>query len=401
MVNPQEAIALPDKWWHSTCNLDEHSVAIGFFESWRGKLHQAASRGDLKVVKELSKDIKALPTENGHSPLYAAAKRGHQSVVEVLGSIAKSSANKKMILSDAIGEASEFGELAIAKQLVSFRAQVGLAASAKESHPLLRAMKGGHLQTLTYLLKARADASVLTSNEGLDALKEAATDSHLSVVAFLLESKYYSSWKLNGRLEASTGRTLAHLAAIAGRVDVLRYLISRGASISLGDDDGNTMLHLIARKCKFPCHFDTARFLLEHGAKVGAENGNAVQPLHEAAFYGHLRCAEMLVQRRADVGASDNDGTLPLHAAAASGHVDILQLLLQSRADPTITVPATPVAVAAQHEHWSVVEALVRVGVLLDENTQELAEKAGIDTKAWRPAVKRRRRRRKKMSNEL
>lgn len=58
-----------------------------------------------------------------------------------------------------------------------------------------------------------------------------------------------------------------------------------------------------------------------------------VTPLHRAAGYNHLEIAKFLIQSGADVDAEDAHGLIPLHYAANFGHADIVQLLVDSNSD--------------------------------------------------------------------
>ncbi len=74
-------------------------------------------------------------------------------------------------------------------------------------------------------------------------------------------------------------------------------------------------------------HTDCVRFLLEHGAKVDAENDLA---LRWAAEGGHLECMRLLVQHGADVHAQ-NDWAVS--KSAEKGHLNCVRLLLDLGVD--------------------------------------------------------------------
>lgn len=53
------------------------------------------------------------------------------------------------------------------------------------------------------------------------------------------------------------------------------------------------------------------------------------QPLHWAAFLGHLEVLKLLVARGADLGCKDRKGYGLLHTAAASGQIEVVKYLLR------------------------------------------------------------------------
>ena len=70
------------------------------------------------------------------------------------------------------------------------------------------------------------------------------------------------------------GKTALHLAAINGRVGVVRILLSKGADASSGDITGSTPLHVGA----FRGFEGVARLLIEHGANVSAKTHQGATP---------------------------------------------------------------------------------------------------------------------------
>ncbi|XP_064649515.1 NF-kappa-B inhibitor-like protein 1 [Lineus longissimus] len=54
--------------------------------------------------------------------------------------------------------------------------------------------------------------------------------------------------KVNRIVESDKSRTVLHLACVKGRDDVVRYLLKKGADASLGDEHGDTALHLAAKR---------------------------------------------------------------------------------------------------------------------------------------------------------
>ena len=88
--------------------------------------------------------------------------------------------------------------------------------------------------------------------------------------------------------------------------EVARLLIERGANVNIADKDGATPL----LRCQ---SVEIAQLLIAHGANVNATDKEGMTPLHMAAF-GESRSelGELLVKHGADVNARNREGYTPL-----------------------------------------------------------------------------------------
>ena len=78
---------------------------------------------------------------------------------------------------------------------------------------------------------------------------------------------------------------------------MVRLLLRHSADVRMRDKDGQTPLHLAARKC----HVDAAALLIEHGADVNSRCMRERTPLYGAGNVGMTR---LLLQHGADFQAS-------------------------------------------------------------------------------------------------
>lgn len=86
---------------------------------------------------------------------------------------------------------------------------------------------------------------------------------------------------------------------------MLRSLISEGMNINVQLDDGQTPMHLAAKK-------GIQRMLWG----TNKDNLSIQFSIYDA---GHLEIVKLLIEREADVNASATDGETPLHQAAWEG----------------------------------------------------------------------------------
>lgn len=89
---------------------------------------------------------------------------------------------------------------------------------------------------------------------------------------------------------SQNGRRALNYAAINNRVDAIRFLLARGASIEATNITGFTALHHAAEYGSL----DAARVLLAAGADPKHTNAEGVTPLARARQEGHLDVAELL-----------------------------------------------------------------------------------------------------------
>lgn len=193
------------------------------------------------------------------------------------------------------------------------------------------------------------------------------------------------------------------LSAKAGHLDILLYLLSKGAQIDLTDDAGNTALNLA-------CISDSteeAEALLKAGANPNLGNKEGRFPLMSAAAHGNNDLVSMLFTKQVDVnmvsdagsavwcatfadkvttvqalidnGASLNprfpppvDPTNPrvsvLGAAATTGDLGLLRLLLNKGANVDGTGPdgTSALGVAAEHNQVNIMQELLRQDANID-----------------------------------
>lgn len=119
-----------------------------------------------------------------------------------------------------------------------------------------------------------------------------------------------------------------HEAALAGDIEKVKSLISRGADVNEKDEGGRTALHYACEKG----HAEVARLLINQGARINVTTAMmASTPLHYAVMRGDKQTVELLLSKGADINAKNRDGSTPLFETMKSttaGSKELFELLV-------------------------------------------------------------------------
>ncbi len=157
-----------------------------------------------------------------------------------------------------------------------------------------------------------------------------------------------------------TQTTALHCAAFANNVDVVAYLLNKGADPTAEDHNGMQPLH-------FAAYNDCARvvpLLADAAPQLGRQPGRSgvreCSPMHVAAAFGCSSAVSAMLASGLLVDAQDVEGQTPLHWAACSGDCPTVIVLLEADADKKARddYGFMPVRVAELCGHFSVVRLL-------------------------------------------
>jgi ankyrin repeat protein len=120
-----------------------------------------------------------------------------------------------------------------------------------------------------------------------------------------------------------------HEFAQKGDLANVKALIEKSPeSIDAKDKDGRTPLHWACRGV----HLDVVRYLVEKGADVNAEDNNKIVPLHSLASRNDARAIAILLDNGAEVDARDYRSNTALHYAAMNDATDAVEILVTAGA---------------------------------------------------------------------
>jgi len=125
------------------------------------------------------------------------------------------------------------------------------------------------------------------------------------------------------------GYTALMGAARGASLEMIRFLLSRGAQAALADKRGFTALHwaVAQRDRDASGQASCLCALLDAGAVPNAQNEEGITPLMNAAWFGCRDSARELLRRGADSLLRDSKGRTAKDLAAERGHNDVVELL--------------------------------------------------------------------------
>jgi len=125
--------------------------------------------------------------------------------------------------------------------------------------------------------------------------------------------------------------TALHVASSMGHIDCIRLLLDRKPSmIQLTNLQGHTPLHLAQS------NVEVVRYLIERGADVMCGDITGDTPLHIAAMENEVASIAYLLSCGVDVNILNHDGGTPLHCAADEKQRDATACLIELGADVNI-----------------------------------------------------------------
>jgi ankyrin repeat protein len=254
---------------------------------------------------------------------------------------------------DSLAVLAGRGELRLVKRYVGAATNAGVLAASNAEKALVTAV--GHIGVIEFLLGLEWDKSYV----GLgNALYAASQLGHLESVTALFKAG------ADARVVCDDGWTPLHVASAAGHLDVVKALLNDDPNADPFDDYERTPLHLAS----LGGHLDVVTTLLKADADLKVTDEREFTPLHMASMNGNSDVVKALLDAEADVNAVAVSGILPLYLASAQGHLDVVKALLAAEVDAEAVSPKkfTVLVIAANNRHFDVVKAMLDAGVSLE-----------------------------------
>lgn len=190
---------------------------------------------------------------------------------------------------------------------------------------------------------------------------------------------------LVGLLVAFEGPAFAgeiHELARTGDLEGVKALIGQDpALVDAKDKDGRTPLHWACRGV----HLEIVRFLVDRGADCNAADNNEIVPLHSLAARNNTEAIELLLAKGALIDAKAYRGHTALHYAAMDDAADGAALLIERGADIESRngYQRTPLLLCARERGGpETTRVLIEAGA--DVNARDKFQSTPLELAAWR-----------------
>ncbi|XP_048253945.1 ankyrin repeat domain-containing protein 50-like, partial [Haliotis rufescens] len=292
-------------------------------------LLEACREGDLSrvqgILTEGHVDINSREREYGMTPVMLAARGGH-SPLEII----------KYILSRNI--------TAINNRGIYGRTSVVLAAC------------GGHRDVFDYLVHKGCNMSFV-DNKGNNILHMACHGGHLAIVKYIMSLDIVD---INSR--GQYGRTSAMTAAYNGKSEVFKFLLGKGANVSLVDKAGDNILHISCRGG----HVRMVKYIISLNiVDINSRGQRERTSVIMAALFGHREVFDICACAGGNVSQVDAEGSSILHMACFGGHVEMVKYIFSQNITDINSRGMhgmTPLHLAAREGHREVFELVVDKG---------------------------------------
>ena len=129
--------------------------------------------------------------------------------------------------------------------------------------------------------------------------------------------------------------SLIHFASQFGHIEIVKYLIKKGANINTKTLQGTTPLH----RAVFFKRNEIAKHLIDQGAKINDQDSYKQTALHIAVEVEDLAMIKYLLDQGADLDIKDVQNETPLDLAKYKKNNDIIELItntIQENVQPLV-----------------------------------------------------------------
>lgn len=222
--------------------------------------------------------------------------------------------------------------------------------------PIFWACKHGYMHIVKYLFEKGADIEH-QNNYGSNPIRYACANGQLEVVKYAFEDL-----GIDDKSITPTGWTYLHFACQADQVDLIKYLIQRGADITAKDNNGATPIHIASGKESI----NVVRYILETYSSVCGVNDKDARgqtAIVYAVSKSDLQITKYLVEQGADVNVKFGSNFTVLHHCALNKFNELGKFLISSGADihATLTNGYSPFTMAAVKDNLELVRYFLSI----------------------------------------
>lgn len=208
-----------------------------------------------------------------------------------------------------------------------------MIASSVYAGEIHDASSEGNIVKVQALISEKPDLVNSADDKGSTPLHLASSQGHLEVVKFLVD-KGADIEAVNGR-----GFTPLQLASYGGHRQVVEFLLDKGANVNAKNKSMDMTALDFSLLKEIQAHkLDIAPFLISKGAQfeVNKKNRMGLTALDMAIVFGYTEAADYLMGFGADINYTGRDGKTPLSNAVSRGCPEIAKLLIEKGADVNV-----------------------------------------------------------------
>jgi ankyrin repeat protein len=248
---------------------------------------------------------------NSNTALHVAAQKDNVDIITLLLDKGASVNVRGADGRTPVHHAAYCGNLSVTKLLVQREASLEKTDNMGRT-PLMLAALADKLEVVRYLAKTGA---------GINVCSDTGSDLHLAINEIPLYAMCLLREQvddINGR-NAELGMSPLHFAILRQNLEIVKYLIERGADINLCTREGRNRspLHLAV----LSGNLEILDCLIEAGANLNAQDRNGRTVVHNAVASNNTALALHLVEKGADVNIPDFERQTPLHLSVLHNNV--------------------------------------------------------------------------------
>jgi ankyrin repeat protein len=272
-------------------------------------MNRAIDSGNVDTVKQLLKQDPTLanqPGRAGHVPLNSALIDRNKEIVAILLDAGADVKHATASGSPAIFAAVNSGQSDLVTMILDKGADVN-AVDASGTPVIFAAIQSGQIDVLKTLVDRGAKLNVTDANGNTPAMAALNSGSFQSgEIARYLQSKSGGGTAQPVDLDV----VIAMVRTGQNSSQLLPDLLKNVKDVNALGNSGMALLHAAAENGSV----DSARILLDSGARVDVRSSNGETPLLIAAEAGDQKMVEFLLNSKADPNARDNSGNTCLSA---------------------------------------------------------------------------------------
>ena len=174
--------------------------------------------------------------------------------------------------------------------------------------------------------KVEKNDGLLGIHKGEAPIHIAIANGHLSIVRYLIEKQ-----GVDIELIGIYNKTPLLYACENNQLQIVEYLISKGANIEARDQKQGTPLHYACINNCYPL----VEYLISKSAPIEAKDNEIKTSLHYACERDFLQIVTFLISKNANIEAKDKQYWTPLHYASYCGQTNIVKYLVSKGANKT------------------------------------------------------------------